>query len=249
MNQDFDILYEDGPCLVVCKHAGVLTQAPPGIDSLEVQIKDFLKRRQGGTEDVYLGLPHRLDRPATGVMIFAKDYRTTRRLGQQFEKRKVHKVYWACAQGRIAPDTGTWEDFVYKIPGVPRAEVVGQDHPQGRKAVLHYRVLTAADWGTWLEITLETGRTHQIRVQAASRGHPLLGDAQYGSTAPFGPQDEDLRLRPIALHARSLTFRHPVSKDKITIAAPPPPYWPAADLRKNEFAPAPDGALVQRKEL
>ncbi len=101
MNQDFDILYEDGPCLVVCKHAGVLTQAPPGIDSLEVQIKEFLKRREGAAEDVYLGLPHRLDRPATGVMIFAKDYRTTRRLGEQFEKRKVHKVYWACAEGQI----------------------------------------------------------------------------------------------------------------------------------------------------
>ncbi len=208
----FDILYEDGPCLVICKHAGVLTQAPPGIDSLEVQVKEFLRQRGGTAEDVYLGLPHRLDRPASGVMILATDYPTTRRLGQQFERRKVQKVYWACVEGQIEPEAGTWEDFVYKIPGQARAEVVAADHPGGRKAVLHYRTLAAAGWGTLLEITLETGRTHQIRVQAASRGHPLLGDAQYGSTVPFGPQHEDVRLRPIALHARSLTFTHPTSQ-------------------------------------
>jgi RluA family pseudouridine synthase len=230
MDPGFDILYEDGPCLVIGKHAGVLTQAPRGVDSLEVRIKEFLKQRDGGSEDVYLGLPHRLDRPASGVMIFAKDYNTTRRLGEQFEKRKVHKVYWACAQGQITPETGTWEDFLYKIPGEARAVVVGPDHPQGRTAVLHYRVLATAAWCTWLEITLETGRTHQIRVQASSRGYPLLGDAQYGATVPLGIQYEDVRLRPIGLHARSLTFRHPVSKEPVTVTAPAPEYWPAIEM-------------------
>ncbi len=134
----FDLLYEDGPCLVICKHAGVLTQAPPGIDSLEVQVKEFLRQRGGG-ETPYLGLPHRLDRPASGVMILATDYNTTRRLGRQFERRKVQKVYWACIEGQIQPEAGTWEDFVYKIPGQARAEVVAADHPGGRTAVLHYR--------------------------------------------------------------------------------------------------------------
>jgi len=223
----FDILDEDGPCLVICKHAGVLTQAPPGIDSLEVQVKEFLRQRSGGAaEDVYLGLPHRLDRPASGVMVLATDYNTTRRLGRQFEKRSVQKVYWACCQGRIEPEAGTWEDFVYKIPGQARAEVVAADHAGGRTAVLHYRTVATADWGTMLEITLETGRTHQIRVQAASRGHPLLGDAQYGSTVPLGPQGGDVRLRPIALHARSLTFTHPTNHQAITVTAPTPEYWP-----------------------
>ena len=126
-------------------------------------------------------------------MIFATNYNTTRRLGRQFERRQVRKVYWACVEGRIEPASGTWEDFVYKIPGQPRAVVVAPDHPQGRTAVLHYRTLATAGWGALLEITLETGRTHQIRVQAASRGHPLLGDVQYGSTVPFGPQYEDWR--------------------------------------------------------
>lgn len=227
----FDILYEDGPCLVICKHAGVLTQAPPGIDSLEVQVREFLRQRNGlAAEDVYLGLPHRLDRPASGVMILATDYPTTRRLGRQFERRKVQKVYWACIEGRILPEAGTWEDFVYKIPGQAKAEVVAADYPGGRTAVLHYRTMAAADWGTMLEITLETGRTHQIRVQAASRGHALLGDAHYGSTVPFGPQPDDVRLRPIALHARSLTFTHPTSHETITVTAPTPEYWPQFGL-------------------
>ena len=90
--------------------------------------------------------------------------------------------------------------------------------------------MATADWGTMLEITLETGRTHQIRVQAASRGHALLGDAHYGSTVPFGPQHEDVRLRPIALHARSLTFTHPKSHETITVTAPTPEYWPQFEL-------------------
>lgn len=224
MEPGFDILYELGPCLVVCKPPGVLTQAPPGIDSLEVRIKEFLQARDGVT-DAYLGVPHRLDRPASGALVLAKDLRTTRKLGLQFELRRVHKVYWACVEGQVTPETGMWEDHVLKVPGEPRAEVVAPGHPQGRRAVLHYRVLKTTAWGTWLEIELETGRTHQIRIQAASRGHPVLGDFQYSSTVPFGPQHEDVRLRAIALHARSLTFRHPVTRESVSITAPLAEYW------------------------
>ncbi|MGA2617941.1 MAG: RNA pseudouridine synthase [Thermoguttaceae bacterium] len=218
------ILYEEGPCLVVCKPAGVLTQAPPGIDSLEVRIKAFLRAREG-TAEPYLGVPHRLDRPATGAILFGKDLPTTRKLCRQFENRKVHKVYWACVPGPIVPETGIWEDWLRKIPGESRAEVVAPDHPQGRQAVLHYRVLKTQPSCTWLEIELGTGRTHQIRVQAAARGQPLLGDFLYGSPVPFGPQYEDVRLRAIALHARSLAFRHPDTRQTATVVAPLPEYW------------------------
>ncbi|MGA2064006.1 MAG: RluA family pseudouridine synthase [Thermoguttaceae bacterium] len=225
MGPGLTILYEEGPCLVVWKPAGVLTQAPWGIDSLEVRVRAMLRARDA-LADVYLGVPHRLDRPATGAILLAKDLRTTRKLGAQFEHRKVRKVYWACVAGPVSPQSGTWEDHVYKIPGEPRAEVVGLGHPEGRRAILHYRVMQAAEWGCWLEIELETGRTHQVRVQAASRGHPLLGDRQYGSAVPFGPQEEDRRLRAIALHARSLTFRHPLTHQLVTVTAPLPEYWP-----------------------
>ena len=221
------ILYEHGGCLVVNKPPGVLTQAPPGIDSLEVRIKAYLGGSDAGP--VYLGVPHRLDRPATGVIIFAKDLRTLRKLGAQFENRRVHKVYWACVEGHVTTETGRWEDFLYKVAGEARAEVVGAGHPEGRPAALHYRVLKTFDRSTWLEIELETGRTHQIRVQAASRGHPVLGDKQYGSTVAFGPQFDDERLQAIALHARSLSFRDPETRQTVTVVG----RWPSIGQRQN----------------
>ncbi|NUQ62622.1 MAG: RluA family pseudouridine synthase [Pirellulales bacterium] len=220
-----ELLYESGPCLVVNKPPGLLTQAPPGIDSLETRIKEFVKRREGKAGKVYLGVPHRLDRPASGAMVFARHVRAARRLAEQFEARTIRKIYWACVEGRVAPEKGTWEDFLWKVPEEPRAEVVGRDHPEGRIALLHYRTLGAGPWGSMLEIELETGRTHQVRVQAASRGHPLLGDDQYGSKIPFGAQHEDPRLRAIALHARSLSFLHPMTHEPVSIVAPVPEAW------------------------
>jgi 23S rRNA pseudouridine1911/1915/1917 synthase len=192
---------------------------------MEVRVKTYLGGSRG-IGSAYVGVPHRLDRPATGVIIFSKDPRITRKLGAQFENRRVHKIYWACVQGLVAPESGCWEDFIYKVAGVPRAEIVGVGHPEGRRAALHYRVLTTFVWGSWLEIELETGRTHQIRVQAASRGHPVLGDQQYGSTVAFGPQFEDERLQAIALHSRSLTFRDPETHQAVTVVAPLANYWP-----------------------
>ncbi len=231
---DVDILYEEGPCLAVNKPPGVLTQAPPGIDSLEQRIKLFLKQRDNLPGKVYLGLPHRLDRPASGVLIVARHSRAARRLAKQFERRSIVKVYWACIAGPVDPAEGVWIDFVRKVPNEPRAEIVAPQHPEGRRAVLRYRTLAHAAWGAWLEIELETGRMHQVRVQAAARGHPVLGDAQYGSSIPFGPQHEDTRLRAIALHARSLTFQHPMSRRTVTVVAPAPPAW--ADLGVIEGA-------------
>ena len=227
MAHELAILYEEGGCLVVWKPAGLLTQAPPGIDSLEMRVKAFLQARDGLAE-VYLGMPHRLDRPASGAILLAKDLRTTRKLGSQFEHRKVRKVYWACVEGLVSPESGTWQDYLYKIPGEPRAEVVAAGHPGGRRAVLDYRVLAVGKQGSRLEIELQTGRTHQIRVQAASRGHPLLGDRQYGATMPLGLEQADWRLQPIALHARSLTFRNPATHEVVTVTAPLPEYWPVS---------------------
>ncbi len=216
----FEILYEEGPCLVVNKPAGVLTIAPPGVDSLHVRVRSFLKHRDHKPGNVYVGIPHRLDRPVTGAMVFAKHARATRRLTEQFEARIIRKIYWACVAGVVEPAAGTWEDHVRKIPEVAQGEVVPADHPDARRAVLHYRTLNCAPWGSWLEITLETGRMHQIRIQTSARAHPILGDAQYGSTQPFGPQHDDWRLRPIALHARLLAFRHPMTLEPVEIAAP-----------------------------
>lgn len=234
----FDLLRELGPCLVVRKAAGLLTQAPPGIDSLEARIKAWVKERDQKPGNVYLGVPHRLDRPVSGVMVFARHARAARRLSEQFEGRLVRKVYWACVSGIVESDQGTWVDHLRKVPGEPRAEIVPPDHPEGRRAVLHYQVRARADWGTWLEIELETGRTHQVRIQSAARGHAVLGDTLYGSLAPFGPQHEDERLRAIALHGRGITFRHPMTQEMVSISAAVTDDWPAEVLAAQTAAEA-----------
>lgn len=222
-----EVLYDEGPVLVVNKPAGLLTQAPAGIDSLEVRIKDFYRRREGkplGAE-IYLGLPHRLDRPVSGAIVFARHVRAARKLAMQFENRTVSKLYWAMVDGVVTPDEGTWRDFLHKRHGMAQAEVVAADHPAAKHAVLHYRVRWQGEARAWLEIELETGRTHQIRVQAASRGHAVVGDSQYGSGQPFGDPELELRDRPIALHARQLAFRHPMTQEAVDVVAPLPSDW------------------------
>lgn len=219
------ILYEEGPCLVVLKPAGVLTQAPPGIDSLEARLKELFKRRDDRTGNVYLGVPHRIDRPASGAIVFGKHARATRRLADQFEARSVKKVYWALTEGRVTPEAGTWEDFVRKIHGHPQAEIVGEAETGARKAILHYQTVGTTPLGSWLTIDLESGRTHQVRLQAASRGWPLVGDRMYGASEPFGEQFSDERLRAIALHSRVLGFRHPVSQAWVEVTAPLSTAW------------------------
>lgn len=234
MNQDlssstpdrgFDILYDEGPCLIVNKPAGLLTQAPLGIDSLEVRVKRFIKAREGKTGEIYLGVPHRLDRPVSGCIAFARHVRAARKISEQFEGRTVKKTYWALVGGQIVDQTGTWTDFLKKIDGEPRTVVVDERDPEGKVAILHYRVLETLAQGTLLEIELETGRTHQIRVQCSSRGMPLLGDSLYGSTASFGPWRDDERERLISLHARSLALKHPMTREPIHVIAPLPPLW------------------------
>lgn len=226
----FEILYEEGPCLVVNKPGGVLTQAPPGIDSLERRVKQFLKTRDGKPGNVYLGVAHRLDRPVSGAIVLAKHARAARRLCEQFQSRSVEKTYWALVEGQVGDETAVWTDTLRKIPDQARGEVVAADDPDARTAVLRYRVLQRMAHETWLEIRLETGRMHQIRIQASSRGHPVLGDELYGSTRGFGPPASDARQRWIALHARSLSFVHPMTRAPISVTAPLSAYWEETGL-------------------
>jgi RluA family pseudouridine synthase len=221
----FSVLYDEGPCLIVNKPAGLLTQAPLGIDSLEVRVKRFIKHREEKTGEIYLGVPHRLDRPVSGCIAFARHVRAARKISEQFEGRTVKKTYWALVGGQLAEPGGTWTDFLKKIDGEPRTIVVDERDPEGKIAILHYRMIETLPQGTLLEIELETGRTHQIRVQCASRGMPLLGDALYGSTVSFGPWREDERERLISLHARSLSLKHPMTREPIHVVAPLPPLW------------------------
>lgn len=224
MRDMIDILYDDNPILVVAKPAGLPTQAPPAIESLESRIKQSFAAA-GEAGPFYLAILHRLDRPASGALLFCRKKKVARKLSKQFERRQIRKVYWACVEGEVTPEAGTWRDQLIKVPDEARAEVVAADHPNGRHAVLHYRVVGRTPFGSWLEIELETGRTHQIRIQAASRGWPVQGDAQYGATHSFGPQLEDPRKRAIALHARQLGFENPLSKQSVLVTAPVSDAW------------------------
>jgi 23S rRNA pseudouridine1911/1915/1917 synthase len=226
----FDILLEDEALLAVAKPTGIATQAPPDIDSLEVRIKKYLAGDAREPGEIYLGIPHRLDRPVAGAMLFAKTRRAARQLSKQFERRQVKKLYWACLERAVEPSDGTWTDYLRKIYGKPQAEVVEAAEPLAQEAILHYRTLGHHQAGSWLEIELETGRTHQIRVQAASRGHAVLGDVAYGSRIAFGPEHDDERKRAIALLARSIAFFHPTTKQPLIVEAPPSDAWQSLQL-------------------
>jgi 23S rRNA pseudouridine1911/1915/1917 synthase len=229
MSDALTVLYEDNHCLAVAKPAPLLTQAPPGVPSLEAMARAYLKDRYHKAGRVYLGIPHRLDRPVSGVVLFARSSKAARRLAEQFRARSVRKVYWALVEGDVRPDEGHWEDWLLKVPDEARTLVVPPDTPAARQAVSRYRRLEGAGGGTLLEVEPQTGRMHQIRVQAASRGWPVRGDVLYGSRLPFGPVPPEAaaesRQRVIALHARSLAFRHPIRYEPLTITAPLPETW------------------------
>lgn len=231
MEPALSILFEDNHCLAVAKPAGLLTQGVPQegpagpIPTLEALVKAYLKHKYHKAGNVYLGIPHRLDRPVSGVIVFARNTKAARRLAEQFQGRQVTKIYWAIAEGDVQPPSGRWEDWLRKRPEESRAEKVEPAAPGGRLAVLDYRRLASVADGTLLEIQPLTGRMHQIRVQAATRGWPIRGDQWYGARLPFGRPDAGERERTIALHARSLTILHPIRYEPLTLVAPLPAEW------------------------
>jgi 23S rRNA pseudouridine1911/1915/1917 synthase len=212
------ILYEDNHLLALVKPAGLATMGvAAGRPSLLMHARQYLKTRYAKPGNVYLGVVSRLDEPVSGVVLFARTSKAAARLSEQFRSRSVEKTYWAIVEGRVEPPAGQWIDFLAKDERRQRMKRVGQNSAAAREARLAYRVLKRLPEGTWVEVLPETGRKHQIRVQFASRGFPILGDRKYQGTRPF--------LVGIALHARRLAFDHPVSKDRIELAAPVSEAW------------------------
>ena len=149
--------------------------------------KAYIKAKYAKPAGVYLGIPHRLDRPVSGVVVFARNTKAAQRVHAQFQEHTVRKVYWAAVEGEVSPEAGVWEDWVRKLPEESKAVRAAEGEPGAKLATLEYRVLQRLDGGTLLELTPLTGRMHQLRVQAAWRGHPVLGDVMYGSTAAVRP--------------------------------------------------------------
>ncbi|NBO91929.1 MAG: RluA family pseudouridine synthase [Planctomycetia bacterium] len=222
------VLYEDNHCLAVAKPAGLLTQGvPAGIPTLEAEARSYLKTKYHKEGNVYLGIPHRLDRPVSGVVLFARSSKAAARLAEQFRDRTVSKVYVGLVEYSGTPPAmeGQWADHLRKIQSESRTEVVAAEHPEGKVSALHFRRMSSDERFALLRLEPLTGRMHQIRVQAASRGWPIAGDIQYGAVTPFGPPVELSRDRIIALHGWQLTFRHPIRYEPVTIQAPLPSIW------------------------
>jgi 23S rRNA pseudouridine1911/1915/1917 synthase len=222
------ILFEDAHLLVVAKPPGLSTQAPPIAGAtLETAVRAYL--HPDGPADAFVGTVHRLDRPVSGVVLWAKHPKAARRLSQQFERRQVRKEYWALVEGGPPPEpgaSGEWEDWLCREDtGVGRVQACAPGTPRAQRALTRWRAERVGGGGLGAGLALlrlepETGRMHQLRVQAAARGWPVVGDALYGSTATF-PEG-------IALHARRLVVRHPVLERPLTFVAPLPPAWPPA---------------------
>ncbi len=250
-----DVLWEQAAVMVVHKPAGVLTIGPPGIDTMQHRLQAFLNVREGGASPPAIGLPHRLDRPVSGALLVACRSRTLKLLSAQFQARRVGKQYVAWVEGEVTPPRGTWRDALRKVPGEARAERTEPGQPGTREAILHYRVLQRSSERSLLAITLETGRMHQIRLQAGGRGFPVLGDTLYGAREAFAAASPDPRQQPIALHARKLTFHHPKTAKRVTVLAPLPGTWDSlpdawrAALEADDGEPAPGVTAALQKRF
>jgi 23S rRNA pseudouridine1911/1915/1917 synthase len=221
---ELEVLYEDNHCLAVNKPAGLLSQGDrTGQTSLVDVAALYLKTRYQKPGNVYVGLLHRLDRPASGVMILAKTSKAAGRLSEQFRSGTIAKLYWAIVEGTPPESAGTWTDVLTKDRRANRASAQATEEPAGKEALVDFRVLEQRQFRAKLELSPRSGRSHQLRVQLASRGFPILGDIKYGSKVRLRAVDGGLR---IALHARQITFAHPTRAEPITIVAPVPGDWP-----------------------
>jgi 23S rRNA pseudouridine1911/1915/1917 synthase len=218
MAPPLDILLEDNHCLAINKPSGSLSTHYDGREeTLDRAVKEYLKEKYKKPGNVFLGVVHRLDRPVSGVLLFARTSKAAARLSEQFRQGSVEKTYWAVVEGEVQKTAGSLEDWLLKDRETGRVEVVEPRDEGARQALLHYQRRATYGDLTWLEVRPQTGRTHQLRVQLAHHGHPIYGDAKYGAVHTFG--------RAIGLHARSLTFLHPIRYEPVTLKADVPRPW------------------------
>jgi len=206
-----EVLYEDNHLLCVVKPVNVPVQEDSSHDTdLLTMCKSYLKEKYNKPGNVFLGLVHRLDRPVGGVMVFAKTSKAASRLSDSIRRNRFHKEYLAVTDG-IPPEKGTLVDYLVKDHQKNMVRTTDEAH--GKKSILHYEVLSAKEKKALVLIQLETGRSHQIRVQFSSRGYPLHNDHRYNKNVTKGT---------ISLYAYQLTFPHPVTGELVTIRKKPP---------------------------
>lgn len=211
------VLYEDNHIIAVSKTCNEIVQGDKTGDTpLSEIVKQYIKVKYNKPGDVFLGVTHRLDRPTTGVVLFARTSKALARLNDMFKSHEqIRKTYWAIVQGQPKEQEGRLVDYLKKDEAQNKSYIVSQGTKEAKEAVLSYKTLAVGDHYSLLEVNLETGRHHQIRCQLAAIGCPIKGDLKYGArrSNPDGG---------ICLHARKIEFVHPVSKQDIVITAPVP---------------------------
>ena len=222
------ILYEDNHLIIINKSGSEIVQSDKTGDvSLEDSLKLWIKEKYHKPGNVFLGVAHRLDRPVSGVVVFARTSKALTRLNEMFRNGEVHKTYLAIVKNAPREPEGTLEQYLVRNEQQNKSYVYDRERPGAKKAILHYRLVGRSDRYCLLEVDLKTGRHHQIRCQLAAMGCPIKGDLKYGfpRSNPGGG---------ISLHARKISFIHPVSKELIEVTAPFPEDEPLWQCFQNE---------------
>ena len=224
--ENLQILYEDNHLIVVNKRAGDIVQGDKTGDMpLSDIVKLYLKVKYKKPGNVFLGVVHRLDRPTSGAVIFARTSKALSRMNEMLKKHEIEKTYLAIVKNKPQNNTGTLIDYLIKNPRNNKSTAYSQEKTGSKKAILHYELLASSDRYHVLKINLETGRHHQIRVQLSKIGSPIKGDLKYGF-------DRSNKNAGISLHAYQIAFTHPVRKELIALTAPVPDddIWQYFDL-------------------
>lgn len=220
---NLQVLHEDNHIIVVNKRAGDIVQGDKtGDKPLSDVVKSYLKDKYNKPGNVYLGTVHRLDRPTSGLVIFSKTSKALPRLNKMFVTKDITKTYWALVKNKPKKDSDRLVHWLKKNPKNNKSYAHQTEVKDSKKAILSYQIIKKLDNFYLLEVTLETGRHHQIRTQLSTIGCPIKGDLKYG----FDRSNKDAS---ISLHARNIKFIHPVSKEELDITAPLPkdPVWDA----------------------
>lgn len=213
---NLDVLLEDNHLIIVNKRAGDIVQGDKTGDTpLSEIVKQYLKEKYQKTGNVFLGVVHRLDRPTSGIVVFAKTSKALERMNKMLREKIVQKTYWAVVKNKPKKEADTLISFLKKNPKNNKSTSYKSEIEGSKKAILHYKILKKLDHYFLLEINLETGRHHQIRCQLASAGNPIKGDLKYG----FKRSNKNASIH---LHAKKIAFTHPVKRQPVLVIAPTP---------------------------
>lgn len=224
---NLEVLLEDNHLIIVNKKAGDIVQGDKTGDiPLSEVVKQYIKEKYQKPGNVFLGVVHRLDRPTSGVIIFAKTSKALERMNKMLREKKMQKTYWAVVKNKPKKEADTLISFLKKNSRNNKSTSYKTEIGGSKKAVLHYKIIKKLDHYFLLEVILETGRHHQIRCQLASIGSPIKGDLKYG----FNRSNKDASIH---LHAQKVAFVHPVKKEPILVVAPTPndAIWNSCTMR------------------